>query len=601
MPRLLTVAALLVSAIAVAVTVLALVPNHEVPVIYDHAGDYFNEADPALTSSSPFRFYAEDPAPLMTPFSLVVRWVGLRSAEQLGVEVADDATDRERVDHNYAIGAGLLAGLSFLLIAAPLGWRKRRIEILAGALFGAAAVLNPLAIRAIATGHPEELLMAVLIAAGLIAALRGSWRSTAVLIALAVATKQPALLVLPAFALACPAPQRGRAAIWFAATVAVAIVPWVVLDLAAFAGDNLDAGSVSAMVTTDQEYDLFSALHISAPASLERALLYLIALLGPALLAARNRASRWQLTATQLATLVPGLLVVRCLLDPANIDYYGVAAAIAFGVMGWYLWRPAASQHRRVLAGAACCLVTGGWLAAFSGGAGSYHGPVIQWVYENIGPDARHLVFVAAALPLAVAALALAAGWRPSAAGVAKAASASVLGIVVLVAALAVTADRQTTSSAEPGFGAAAASQPQFAATAAVWLGNDPPGSLRLRALGVVPRQARVAGGVVAVSDYGASLDRLAAISILTRARTPANESGQDLEQCLNGACPDDRMLADSGIGPAVVTFDGEGWMAVIAAGDNRLVTVIDAQSGYWPEQVLPHLQIASGGQPSRD
>ena len=98
------------------------------------------------------------------------------------------------------VPAGLLAGW----LVARRGATSR--ERLAGA-FGAILVLaSPAAVQAIQLGHPEEVLAIALATAAVLAAVRGRATPAAILLGLAVGTKQWALLAAPVRS-ACVAPS----------------------------------------------------------------------------------------------------------------------------------------------------------------------------------------------------------------------------------------------------------------------------------------------------------------------------------------------------------------------------------------------------------
>jgi hypothetical protein len=71
-------------------------------------------------------------------------------------------------------------------------------------LVPAALLVNPLTYAALDYGHPEELLGAALVAGGVIAAGRGRWLLSGLLLGCAIATKQWALLGVPVAMLAAP-------------------------------------------------------------------------------------------------------------------------------------------------------------------------------------------------------------------------------------------------------------------------------------------------------------------------------------------------------------------------------------------------------------
>jgi hypothetical protein len=196
-----------------------------VSIHYGLLGDYTIDAGPpldALRHGHLGSFFANDA--LMGPFALVARapFVALASlgggASELDV---------------YRLGV-----IPCVLAAATLGFFLARAMDRAGqpryACWVAAAlfVANPVVIKAVRFGHPEEILGAALCAGAVLAAVQRRIVAGAVLFGLALATKQWAIVAVAPIALAvvvCRLPRIRFAAIALGAAAAVAL-PFFVAD-----------------------------------------------------------------------------------------------------------------------------------------------------------------------------------------------------------------------------------------------------------------------------------------------------------------------------------------------------------------------------------
>lgn len=316
----------------VSLALSALVFSRLVPDGQRRIGDYFFEADEAVRRGLDGHLaslYDTDPPALMWPFAIVVRlpvvlvgefWdIGAWVSERSGLV----ATDR---DVRYTLGAIACMATSATLVAVGV-WSAahdiRRIQRgLLSLLATAVWTLNPLAANSLQWGHPEELLMAGLIAGSLLILPRHQ-TAAVILFALALATKQPAWLALPAFVLLIAPGRRRRALFVGAATLLVATVPWTLLSLDAFMRQNSWAtGIVPDSAKQIQLWRLlgdgqsFGARHSH--------LILLVVILG--LTAIIGRRHRWHLPLPQGAALVAAIFLLRCLLDAVNIEYYALPA-----------------------------------------------------------------------------------------------------------------------------------------------------------------------------------------------------------------------------------------------------------------------------------
>jgi hypothetical protein len=198
-------------------------------------------------------------------------------------------------------------------------------------------LLNPATLYAISLGHPEELLATALVVAALLAA--GSRRplGAAVLIGLALATKQWALLALPAVVLVSPRGRRLRATLVVLAVAGALTAPLIVADSRTFSanarqsqGATLTVSRFSIwwpiapertkVVRVDGEPRLVRLHRASGTLTgLGRPLAVLLAF-GLALAAAARRRNTFE----DGLALVALALLLRCVIDPVNASYYHV-------------------------------------------------------------------------------------------------------------------------------------------------------------------------------------------------------------------------------------------------------------------------------------
>ena len=247
-----------------------------------------------------------------------------------------------------------------LAVAVLVLWIKRltaehRRETLAAAAIATLCLVNLPTLRALHWGHPEELLCGALVVGAAIAALRAKALAAAVLLGLALATKQWALLALPPVLLAAPA-QRGRIALVSVAVAAALYAPFALASPDRFAEVLHGAGNPQAMGQADglTEKSDASETRITAAnvwwplaekrdevrggkqvtsavvphwvVSLSHGLIVLLA--APFAWLYRRRGPRPREDALALLAL---LLLLRCALDPNDFDYYHVPLLLALG------------------------------------------------------------------------------------------------------------------------------------------------------------------------------------------------------------------------------------------------------------------------------
>ena len=269
-------------------------------------------------------------------------------------------------------------------------------------------VVNPLVESALTLGHPEELLTAVLAVGALVAAVRQQALLTAVLLGLALACKQWAVLgVLPTL---LALDQRRVWVLARACALAVLVmVPQAVGSPSSFLHGQLFVGaegfyetsnlswlwpvapSVTRRLLIDGHASYVSVVRLSP--TFVRLLHPLICLVGAGLAAGLWRRSRGRPELGQLLAVAALIWLVRCALDNETMPYYH--AALFLSLVAW----DALAGERLPLRGMAAAVVT---YVLFDRLVGVSSVPVAAASYAYGG--------CAAAVALALAARAL--GWR---------------------------------------------------------------------------------------------------------------------------------------------------------------------------------------------
>jgi hypothetical protein len=275
--------------------------------------------------------------------------------------------------------------------------RSRGNTKLARALTLALCVANPLTLAALELGHPEELLGAVLSAAAVISALRNRPIWAGILLGLAVANKEWALLAVGPVLVGLPC--RRRRAVGTAGAVAAGIL--APLALAGKFVTAVHSAATQAQVIFNpwqiwwflgrHEHALRVAGHILpghrwnhrvAPAwlaAVSHPLIILIMVPLTLLCLYRRHAGR-ERPKQEALLLLSVLLLLRCMLDPWNMGYYALPFLLAL-----VAWETLAHDRPPVLALATT-------LAAWM---------VMQWAAPGRGfsPDMQSVLYLLWALP----------------------------------------------------------------------------------------------------------------------------------------------------------------------------------------------------------
>jgi len=320
---------------------------------YSSAGDYFFDADPALVvgmHGNIFNMYSVSPLPAMMPLALLARIPELLLGSLLtvhglfgevvhhhktGLPVITTDLGKQR----YLIGAMGLFALSGGVLAIsylPKLWSWRNYKkIVTAVLLIAVLIFNPLSRAALGIGHPEELLMASLIGAAVFSLYRERYYGVGICLAAAIATKQPAIFVVPAFFFALPISERYRTSKVFIATLAITILPFIVLHMEPVLKTNIGFANGSVDLS-DHAFDLSTALGWTGLSSIERVLLLGISIGLPWFMHKKSRTENIPLK--RFLYLVPLIMIFRCIFDPFNIGYYALPIVTTIMVLEVFLW-----------------------------------------------------------------------------------------------------------------------------------------------------------------------------------------------------------------------------------------------------------------------
>jgi len=318
----------------------------------DPGVDYFTDASPAidaLVRGDLHAFFAQHA--LMGPLSLLLRAPFVALVFHGSIETV------------YFAGVlPCLAGVVALVIVL-----RRRMAALgrpaaAIGLVTLVALLNTGTFRSVHWGHPEELLAGALCVGAVLAALSDRTLAAALLLGLAVATKQWAVIATVPVVLAATRHRMLIAVL--AGAIAVAFtLPMVLMAPDSFVSVHEDAVLAGGAVSPPNVWFPFSStrpLELRAGigsgfayeipawlAMLTHPLIVLIGLPLGALYRLRRRDATARADALGLLAL---LLLLRCVLDPWNIDYYHAPFLLA--LLGWEAIARDGWPRATVLAGA---------------------------------------------------------------------------------------------------------------------------------------------------------------------------------------------------------------------------------------------------------
>lgn len=238
-----------------------------------------------------------------------------------------------------------------LLAAAALGLylaeiaRHRGVGTPGRFLIATLTLLNPLTFAALQAGHPEEILTAALAVGAVAVAAQGHGLRGGLLLGLAIASKQWAVMALFPVLLVLPR-ARLRSAGVAAAVVAVLMLPGLIAAPDSFMNVQSNAASGGSIATIWSVWFPLTGLDAVAvghgaiaevhrlPAGIEpltHPLIVATMFLLP--LAICLRRGRLALNGTEAMALLALLALLRCLLDPLDNSYYHEPLLLA--LFGW--------------------------------------------------------------------------------------------------------------------------------------------------------------------------------------------------------------------------------------------------------------------------
>lgn len=293
--------------------------------------DYFHDAGGAIDSLVRWDltgFFASQP--LMGSFSLLVR------APFVALVFHGSASTVYFAGAIPCLLATLILGAALARLVADHGQPRAVQGVVAGL-----AIINPITFKALHWGHPEELLTAALCVGAVLAAMRQRTILAGVLLGLALATKQWALIAVLPVLLAAPACQLRLGAV-AAMTACLLTLPMLLGDPGQFGSVTEAAtGAVSAGSRTtpwNVWWPIAQATELSdgrllyvGPAWVARVSHPAIIAVGLplALLLWRRQGRR----ADDALLLMALLFLLRCLLDNWNGDYYH--APFLLSLLAW--------------------------------------------------------------------------------------------------------------------------------------------------------------------------------------------------------------------------------------------------------------------------
>ena len=358
-------------------------------------GDYPHDAGPPIDALTHLDLSAYLSAHyVMGPFSLLLR-------APFAAFGAGDPVAEFRLGTFPCILAGGLLGLYLARLA-----RHRGCGLLAASLIAALCLFNPLSMEVLWTGHPEEILTAALAIGAVAVAARGNGASAALLLGLAIASKQWAVIAVLPTLMAMPS-RRLPVAIGAAAVVAILTGPSIVADPKVFADVQgniafghrfIGAWSAWYPFAGARPGELVTGPHGVTVTPFEggsafigrysHPLVVLLAVALPLALVARRR--RFGLGGAEAMMLLALLALLRCALDPSGNAYYHVP--FLFALAGWDAFAARGLPLRAMLAAAIALALS-------------------RWVMQ-MDPAAFNALYLALVVPtMAAIAWAL---WRPA-------------------------------------------------------------------------------------------------------------------------------------------------------------------------------------------
>jgi hypothetical protein len=322
-------------------------------------GDYYLDAataiHPLLRGDLSAYFAAH---PLVGPFALLVQ-----------TPFAAIGSSR-LAEFQWATIPCLLAIAGLGLYLAELA-RRRGAGRAAQILLPLLCLVNPLTFEAIQLGHPEEILTAALAVGAVAVASQGHGVRAGILLGLAIASKQWAVMALFPTLMALPSRQLRTAALAVVIPAALMLPDMIASPDSFFLTQTSAAsgGRIGSIWSGWYAATPEVALHLNGtgltahvhrlPAWLAPLTHPLVALLAFALpLAIWLRSGRFRLSGAEAMALLALLSLLRCVLDPHDNLYYHVP--LLFALFGWDAFA-AERLPLRGIAGSAIALLLWNW------------------------------------------------------------------------------------------------------------------------------------------------------------------------------------------------------------------------------------------------
>jgi hypothetical protein len=310
--------------------------------------DYSLDAGPPIDALVHLRLHDFLAArPDMGPLSLLLRAPFVALAHVFGSGANNHPPEDYRYwldDYRWGVfPCAALAGFFGIWLAREVAARGR--GLLACSAIVVIATINPVTLRAIHFGHPEEMLGAALLAGAMLAAiLRRPWLAAG-LLALAVVNKQWALIGATAVLVALYASvgwERFKSAVLLLAGITVAVVvPLLIVDAGSLWKLTKEMADLRNTYTFPADIWYGFAPDLSAEVAanslgglrampdwlgaIARPLIVTMGIVVPLLLARRVREDVVQRAFPMLALV----MLLRCALDPADNGYYHVPFLLA--------------------------------------------------------------------------------------------------------------------------------------------------------------------------------------------------------------------------------------------------------------------------------
>jgi Glycosyltransferase family 87 len=270
------------------------------------------------------------------------------------------------------------ASMVGIVAVAALGWllfdvaRRHGSSEPTATLLAVLCVVNPITAEALRTGHPEELLTAALAVGSVVVATRGHSTRAGLLLGLAIASKQWAVLAVFPVLMALPDRRRQAAAV-AVAVLAAFTLPGLIASPDSFlhVQNQAASGGVRASIWSAWyplarvETRALPNLGITVPVheipTLLRPLTHpmIVASFFVVPLALWARRGTVHLDAPIAVALFALLALLRCALDPVDNLYYH--APLLLALLAWDAIRPIGRLPFRGLAGAAIVFIFWRW------------------------------------------------------------------------------------------------------------------------------------------------------------------------------------------------------------------------------------------------